>query len=117
VTGQVSDQLAVLEVPDLEQLVPSDGDNQRLRGNVVVTVGDIGGEANTADPVVVALILNGVLADTEGVPQLDGLITRTGDNLAVVSGESDGQDILGVAIELTVAYPGFDVPKAEGSIP
>ena len=63
------------------------------------------------------MVLNGVLADTEGVPQLDGLITRTGDNLTVVSGESDRQDILGVANELTVAHAGVDVPKAEGSIP
>ena len=63
------------------------------------------------------LVLNGVLALSEGVPQLDGLIARTGDNLTVVSGESDRQDILGVANELTVAHAGVDVPKTEGSIP
>jgi len=63
------------------------------------------------------LVLNGVLADTEGVPQLDGLVAGPRDDLTVVSGEGNAQHVLGVANELTVAHPSVDVPKTEGSIP
>ena len=40
--------------------------------------------------------LDGVLADTESVPQLDGLISRSRHDLTVVGREGDAQDILGV---------------------
>lgn len=42
------------------------------------------------------LILDGVLADSQGVPQLDGLVPGTRHDLAVVSRESHAQDVLGV---------------------
>lgn len=44
-----------------------------------------------------ALVLDLVLALAEGVPQLNGLVTRARDDLTVVSREADGQDILVVA--------------------
>jgi hypothetical protein len=47
----------------------------------------------------VSLILDIVLALSEGVPQLDGAVTGSGDNLPVVSTEADGQDIGSVSNE------------------
>ena len=66
VTNVVGLQLAVGQVPDLDVLVPSGGDNDG--------VGGVGGEPDAADPVGVALVTDGVLALGEGVPQLDGLV-------------------------------------------
>ena len=43
------------------------------------------------------MYLDGVLADTQGVPQLDGLVARTRHNLPVISGEGNAEHILGVA--------------------
>ena len=47
------------------------------------------------------MYLDGVLADTQGVPQLDGLVARTGHNLPVISGEGNAENILGVADKAT----------------
>ena len=43
--------------------------------------------------------LNGVLALGQGVPQLDGLVPGSGDDLPVVGRESDGHNVLGVVLE------------------
>lgn len=43
------------------------------------------------------LYLDGVLAYTQSVPQLDGFISGAGDNLPVVRGEGHTQHILGMA--------------------
>merc|ERR1719323_899776 len=63
---QILHKVLALEVPDLDVLVPSGGDNDGIGG--------VRGEPDTADPVRVALITDGVLALGQGVPQLDGLI-------------------------------------------
>ena len=47
------------------------------------------------------LFLDGVLANTQSIPQLDGAITSGGDDLTVVSGEGDGENVLGVTNEAT----------------
>lgn len=54
----------------------------------------IGRESHARHPVTVSIILNGVLALSKGVPQLDGLVPRTRDNLSVVYREGHGEDIL-----------------------
>lgn len=41
--------------------------------------------------------LDGVLADSQGVPQLDGLVSGSRHDLTVVSRESHTQNILGVS--------------------
>lgn len=64
-----------------------------------------------------SLISDGELAVTEGVPQLDGTVTRTGDNLAVVSREGDGEDIVGVANEGTGGDTGGEFPETKGLVP
>lgn len=56
------------------QLVPTTGHDDGVGGH--------GGEAHTGHPLGVALgLTDGVLALAQGVPQLDGLVTGTGDNL------------------------------------
>lgn len=93
----------------LDELVPTGGDNHG--------VGGVGAEADTGDPVGVALVGDGVLAVTEGVPELDAAVARTGDDLAVVGGERDGEDIVGVADETTGGLASGELPEAEGLVP
>ena len=76
VADEVGSELAVGQVPDLDNLVPARRDDQRLLGR--------GRESNARDPVVVLVVLNRELALTEGVPQLDGLVAAGRDDLSVV---------------------------------
>lgn len=64
-----------------------------------------------------AILSDGILELTKSVPKVDGLVARTGDNLTVVSGEGDGQNILGVTDETTSGFTGLDFPETEGTIP
>lgn len=64
-----------------------------------------------------ALLADGELAVTEGVPQLDGSVTGAGDDLAVVGGERDGEDIVGVADEATGGGSGSELPETESLVP
>ena len=64
-----------------------------------------------------ALVGDGELAVTEGVPQLDGAVARAGDDLAVVGGEGDGQDVVGVADEAAGGGAGGELPEAESLVP
>merc|ERR1719323_2812542 len=109
VTNVVGLQLAVGQVPDLDVLVPSGGDNDG--------VGGVRGEPDTADPVRVTLITDGVLALSQGVPQLDGLVPAGGHNLPVVGGEGHGQHVLGVVLEPAGCLPGAQVPETEVLVP
>jgi hypothetical protein len=45
------------------------------------------------------------------------LVTRARNDLTIVDGESDGQDILGVAVKLAGGATSVQVPQAEGAIP
>jgi len=65
----------------------------------------------------VALLFNIKLALAEGVPELDSAIARAGDDLPVVGGEGDGEDIGGVADEGAGGQAGVEVPKAESVVP
>jgi len=107
-SSQVGFQLAVVQVPNLDELVPSTRHDQRVLGGRR--------ESDATDPVGVVLLSDGVLALSKGVPELDGLIAGSGDDLTVVSGESDGVDILGVSLELTDGSTGVQVPQAHGGI-
>lgn len=64
-----------------------------------------------------ALVGDGVLAVTEGVPQLDGAVTRAGDDLSVVGGEGDGENIVGVADESSGGGAGGELPQTESLVP
>jgi len=116
VTRKVGNQLAVLKVPHLNQFIPSSRDNQRF-GAKFTNGSNIGGESDTAHPLSVTIVLNGVLTNSKSISQLNGLITRSRYNLTVVSWESDTQDILLVANELAMTSSCVDVPQAESPIP
>ena len=64
-----------------------------------------------------ALVLDGVLALGQGVPQLDGLVPRGGDDLPVVGGEGHGQHVFGVVLEPAGGLAGGQVPQPQGLVP
>lgn len=64
-----------------------------------------------------ALLGDGELAVTKGVPELDRAISRAGNDLPVVGGEGDGENIVGVADEATGGGAGGQLPEAEGLVP
>ena len=94
---------------NLDELVPTSGDDDGVLG--------VGREAHARDPLGVALVGDGVLAVTEGVPELDGSVARSGDDLAVVGGEGDGENVVGVADEAAGGDTGGELPEAEGLVP
>ena len=63
------------------------------------------------------LLLDGVLALGKSVPQLDGLVARSRNNLTIVSAESNAQDVLGVIFKTASGLTGSQVPQAEGLVP
>lgn len=93
----------------LNNLVPSGRDDDGVRG--------VGAESDTADPLGVAVLGDVELALSEGVPQLDGAVTRRGNNLPVVGREGDGKDVTGVADEATGGGTGVEVVQSEGLVP
>ena len=93
----------------LDVLVPAARDND---GVLVV-----GGEPHAGHPVTVTLLLDGVLALGKGVPELDGLVPGSRDNLAVVGGEGDAHDILGVVLEAASGLAGGKIPQTQGLVP
>lgn len=64
-----------------------------------------------------ALVGDGVLAVTEGVPQLDGAVTGSGDDLTVVGGEGDRENVVGVADETAGGGAGGELPESQGLVP
>ena len=64
-----------------------------------------------------ALVGDGVLAVTKSVPQLDGAVTGTGDDLTVVGGEADGKDVVVVADETAGGLAGGELPQTESLVP
>lgn len=63
------------------------------------------------------LILDVILAFAQCIPKLDCLVTRTGDNLPVVSTEADGKDIGRVANEATGCETSVQIPQTESMVP
>lgn len=93
----------------LDELVPTSGDDDGVLG--------VGAEANAGNPLGVALVGDGELAVTKGVPELDGAVTGSGDNLAVVGGERNGENVVGVADESPGGLTSGELPQAEGLVP
>lgn len=69
------------------------------------------------EPFTVAVLLDVVLALSEGIPQLDRPIPGPAHDLPVVGAEADGEDIGGVAHEAAGGCAGVEVPEAEGVVP
>lgn len=108
VSCQVGLESTVVQVPDLDELIPTTRDNERVLGGRR--------ESDTGDPVSVTLLDHGVLALSKSVPQLDRLITGSGNNLSVIRRERDRVDILGVALKSTDAGSVVQIPKTHGGI-
>lgn len=64
-----------------------------------------------------ALVGDGELAVTQGVPELDGAVTGTGDDLTVVGRERDGENVVGVADEGASGVAAGQLPQAERLVP
>lgn len=112
VTGVAAESVEAAEVsqgPDLDEVVPTAGDEDGVLGG--------GGEADAGDPVGVGFAVEGVDAFTLDVPDLELVIATTGQDVTVVGGEGAGEDVLGVAEELTHEGTGLDVPEAERLVP
>ena len=109
VADKVGSQLAVGQVPHLDDSVPTSRHDQGLLSG--------GRETDARDPVVVLVLLDGVLALTKGVPELDGLITTGRDDLSVIGGETDGEDITLVGEERSDRLSLVQVPQSQGLVP
>ena len=97
------------KIAHLDQLVPATADNDRILG--------VWAESHTRDPVAVSLLSDGKLAVTESVPELNGSIARSGDNLSVVGRKGNGKNIVGVSNEASCGGTGGKLPKAESLVP
>jgi hypothetical protein len=109
VTNEVGTKLQFGKIPNLYNLIPTTRNNDgssRVRR-----------ETNTRDPFGVTVFGDVVLAFTKSVPQLDGLVTRTGNNLTVVGRERNRENIIGVANETTSGISTVQIPKTQSMIP
>jgi len=61
--------------------------------------------------------VNGVFAFTESIPELDGLVSRSRDNLSVISRKSNAQNVFGVTNESSGGSSKIEVPKSESAVP
>jgi len=93
----------------LDKLVPSGADNDRVLR--------VRAESYARDPIGVSLIGDSELAVTKSVPELDGAIAGSGNDLSVVGGEGDGQNIVGVANKSSGGGTGGELPEAESLVP
>jgi hypothetical protein len=98
-----------MEIAHLHKLVPTGADNDRVLG--------VRAESNARDPVGVSLLSDGELAVSESVPQLDGSVARSRNDLSVVGREGNGEDIVGVANESTGGGTGSKLPETESLVP
>lgn len=64
-----------------------------------------------------SLVGDSELAVAESVPELDGTVAGTGDDLTVVGREGDGEDVIGVANEATSSLTSAQFPKAQSLVP
>ena len=93
----------------LDKLVPASRDDDGSLGK--------GRESDAGNPLGVAVLLDGELADTDGVPELDGSVSGGREDLSVVGREGDREDVLGVADESSDGVTAGEVPKSEGGVP
>ena len=63
------------------------------------------------------LLGDGELAVSQSVPQLDGAIAGSGDNLSVIGREGNGENIVGVSNKSAGGSTGGKLPKAESLVP
>jgi hypothetical protein len=101
----------------LDLLVPaSRDDGVGVGGGLLLVLGG-GVESDGGNPVLMALVGDGVLALADGVPDLDGSVSAGRDNLSVVGRERDGKNVTSVADKSVLGDTGLQVPDSESLIP
>ena len=63
------------------------------------------------------LVGDGEFAVTKSVPELNALVTGTRDNLPVIGGEGDGEDIASVSNESSGSDTSGELPQPERLVP
>lgn len=106
---EVLNELAVVQVPDFDKLVPASRNNNR--------VGSVGRELDAAGPEGVVVFLDDEFALAKRVPQADGAVTRARDDLTIVGAEGNAQDVLLVANEASGGSSSLNVPKSKSAVP
>jgi len=97
------------EFPNLDQLIPTRADNDRVLR--------IWAESDTRNPFRVTLLSDGELAVSESVPELDGAVSRSRDDLSVVCRKGDGENVVAVTNESAGGGTGGKLPEAKSLIP
>jgi len=93
----------------LDKLVPSRADNNRVLR--------IRAESHARNPVLVSLLGDGELAVTKSVPEFDCPIAGSGNNLPVIGGEGDRENVVGVSNKSAGGGTGGELPEAESLVP
>ncbi|KAG5457430.1 MAG: hypothetical protein BJ554DRAFT_2561 [Olpidium bornovanus] len=114
-------KLALCELPNLKRVTTRRHSRLAKTDNAPtgITARDDDGipgvrrETDAADPVGVAFVLDIKFALAKGVPQLDGLVSRSTHDLPVVRREGHGHDVVRVAPKLAGGLPGIEVPQAK----
>lgn len=81
-------------------LAPSLRESRSYLNDAIPTGGNDDGicmiwrKAYTANPIQVSVVLYGVLALCQCVPQFNGLVPRPGNDLTIVDGKSDAENVL-----------------------
>ena len=96
-------------VPNLDGLIPRGGHTDSWLLGVV--------ELNARDGISVLILVNDVFALRPGVPDTDGSVKRSSDDLTVVWRESDRKNVFRVSNELVDGLCGGNFPKADSSVP
>lgn len=96
-------------VPDLDGFVPRGRYNDWGLGVMI--------ELDGRYPVGVSVFLNGELALTNSVPDLESLVSSSRGNLSVVWREVDGKNVSSVADKSLGGFSLLQVPKSESSVP
>lgn len=102
-------ELSARRIPHLDKLVPSTADDDGILW--------VRAESNARNPVGVSLLGDGELAVAEGVPELDGAVARSGDDLSVVGREGNGEDVVGVSNKASGGGTRGKLPETESLIP
>lgn len=103
-------ELAVGEVPHLDRPIPGAGHEDQFV--------EVRAETDAADPLGVGVgTLNRALALAERIPDLDGAVAPPRNDLAVVGGDGNREDILCVTHEARGDGSGGDIPEADVAVP
>lgn len=109
VAGEGVHESHVRVIPDFDRLVPGSSDAE---GGLLLVI-----ELDARDGVSVLVLVNDVLALATGVPDSDGFVQTSRDDLSVVRRERDREDVFGVSGKAVHRGASCDVPESAGAIP